>query len=201
MSTDAPEAVRPRAGSRPNSPPLPASSEPAPSPPSPSTTPATAAARPAAPKVPTLLDFYPMETASTTRVAAFFDNLRAGRFTTTRCRKEGALLWPPRVSCPECHGDDLEWVDLPHKGRVYAFSAVLLGAPLGMESEVPFVVGLVDLDGAPLRLFGRIDGGSWESLRIGDAVHVVPVPLEDGRIFYRFEREGTGPATGAAPRS
>ncbi|MCI4323091.1 MAG: Zn-ribbon domain-containing OB-fold protein [Thermoplasmata archaeon] len=199
MSTDSPEAVRPRTGPRPGAPPLPASTEPAPTPPTASASAATPPARPAAPKVPTVLDFYPMETAATTRVAAFFDNLRAGRFTTTRCRKDGTLLWPPRVSCPECHGDDLDWVDLPPNGHVYAFSAVLLGAPLGMESEVPFVVGLVDLDGAPLRLFGRIDGGRWETLRIGDAVHVVPVPLDDGRIFYRFVRDLAGSATGATP--
>ncbi|MGI0053992.1 MAG: Zn-ribbon domain-containing OB-fold protein [Thermoplasmata archaeon] len=149
------------------------------------------------PMVPTLLDFYPLEERRFTELAEFFEHLRAGRFTTTRCPTEGRLLWPPRTVCPECHGSGLEWVDLPTRGRIYAFSAVLVGAPLGMESEVPFAVGLVDLEGVPLRLFGRIEGRAWGELAIGDEVEVVPLDLPDGRIFYRFRAVGPSiPPTG-----
>lgn len=137
-------------------------------------------------KVPYLLDFYPLEEPKFTRVSAFYDHLRRGRFTTTRCRRDGALLWPPRVVCPHCHAEEMEWVDLPTSGHVYAFSAVLAGAPLGMESDVPFVVGLVDLDGAPLRLFGRIDGKAWTECRVGMPVRVEPIAAPDDRVFYRF---------------
>lgn len=144
-----------------------------------------------APVVPTLLDFYPLEDPRFTEISAFFDHLRAGRFTTTRCRTDGRLLWPPRTMCPSCHRGDLEWIDLPRTGRIYAFSAVLVGAPLGMEAAVPFSVGLVDLDGVPLRLFGRIEGVPWTDLAIGDPVTVVPIALPDGRIFYRFHTDAT----------
>ncbi|MGI0151632.1 MAG: Zn-ribbon domain-containing OB-fold protein [Thermoplasmata archaeon] len=141
--------------------------------------------------IPTVLDFYPLEEPRFTELHAFFDHLRIGRFTTTKCVKDGKLLWPPRTVCPVCHGADLEWVDLPLTGRIYAFSAILAGAPLGMEADVPFSVGLVDLDGAPLRLFGRIEGRSWNELTIGTTVRVVPVDLPDGRVFYRFRVEST----------
>ena len=96
--------------------------------------------------------------------------------------------------CPGCHTDELEWVDLPDHGTIYAFSAVLGGAPLGMEEEVPFAVGLVDLDGAPLRLFGRIEGKPWNELRIGERVGVEPFDIGDGRFFYRFR---SGPGAGS----
>jgi uncharacterized OB-fold protein len=135
---------------------------------------------------PYLLDFYPLEDAKFTRLSRFFDGLRGGRLTTTRCPKDSTLSWPPRVVCPKCHSEDQEWVDLPMTGKVYAHSAVLVGAPLGMESDVPFSVGLVDLDGAPMRLFGRIVGRSWEQLTIGTPVRVEPFDLPDGRVFYRF---------------
>jgi uncharacterized OB-fold protein len=148
------------------------------------------AAPPAPPSVPTVLDFYPLEDPKFTELHAFFDHLRQGRFTTTRCRTDGTLLWPPRTACPKCHGADLEWVDLPTTGHLYAFSAILAGAPLGMEADVPFAVGLADLDGVPLRLFGRIEGKPWNELRIGDRVEVVPVDLPDGRVFYRFRSSG-----------
>jgi len=55
-----------------------------------------------------------------------------------------------------------------------------------MEDEVPFAVGLVDLEGGSLRLFGRIEGRPWTELRIGQAVRVEPYDVGDGRFFYRF---------------
>jgi len=137
-------------------------------------------------KRPFLLDFFPLETADQTRLSPFYDHLRAGRLTTTRCRKDGDLHWPPRTACPTCHGEELDWVDLPGRGTIYAFSAVLGGAPLGMEDEVPFAVGLVDLEGASLRLFGRIEGRPWTELTIGQSVRVEPYDIGDGRYFYRF---------------
>jgi uncharacterized protein len=137
-------------------------------------------------KTPFLLDFYPLEGAEQTRLARFYDRLREGFLSTTRCRLDGEVHWPPRVACPRCHKEDLEWIDLPPTGRVYAFSAVLGAAPLGMESDVPYAVGLVDLDGIDLRLFGRIDGKPWNELSIGTRVTVEPYDVGDGRVFYRF---------------
>ena len=133
---------------------------------------------------------FPSKDANQTRLSPFFDQLQAGRLTTTQCRRDGQLSWPPRVVCPKCHTSDLDWVDLPRDGRVYAFSAVLVGAPLGMEAEVPFVVGLVELEGVPFRLFGRIVGTSWEPCHVGQTVRAEPYDLGDGRVFYRFRVVG-----------
>ena len=137
-------------------------------------------------RLPFLLDFFPLETAKDTKLSRFFDRLREGRLSTTRCAKDGEVLWPPRSVCPKCHTEELEWIDLSGTGRIYAFSAVLAGAPLGMEAEVPFSVGLVDLDDSPLRLFGRIEGHPWNELRVGQSVRVEPYLLADGRAYYRF---------------
>ena len=143
---------------------------------------------------PFLLDFYPLEDPKFTRLSRFFDALRKGRLTTTRCPQDGGLHWPPRLVCPKCHATDLEWVDLPTSGRLYAFSAVLAGAPLGMEADVPFVVGLVDLEGVPMRLFGRIVGAAWTDCRIGMPVRVEPMEVPGGRVFYRFRAAAERPA-------
>jgi uncharacterized OB-fold protein len=140
-------------------------------------------------KRPFLLDFFPLETADQTRLSRFFERLREGHVATTRCARDDLLLWPPRTACPRCHTEDLTWVDLPDRGRLYAFSAVLGGAPLGMETEVPFAVGLVDLDGVAMRLFGRIEGRSWPELHIGQPVRLETYDIGDGRWFYRFRVE------------
>ncbi len=161
------------------------------------------AARPREPP-PFLLDFLPLEGSGDTRLSRFYDRLREGRLSTTRCRRDGEVHWPPRIVCPRCHGEDLEWIDLPPAGRLFAFSAVLGGAPLGLESEVPYAVGLVDLDGIDLRLFGRIEGRPWSELAIGDRVSVEPYEVGDGRVFYRFRAapaSGPAAARGAAGRT
>ena len=139
--------------------------------------------------VPFLLDFFPQEGPEQTRLAEFFRRLRAGGLSTTRCRSCEKLHWPPRVACPQCHSEDVEWVDLPTGGTIYAFSAMLVGAPTGMEQDLPFAVGLVDLDGIPLRIFGRIDGKPWNELAIGDRVRVESFEVPDGRVFYRFHTD------------
>lgn len=170
-------SVRPRRASTPaGPPPTPGGKEPRP----------TDRTEPSGGKRPFLLDFFPLEGPKETRLSRFYDRLREGRLSTTRCPLDGELHWPPRTACPRCHNEELAWVDLPERGRIYAFSAVLGGAPLGLEADVPFAVGLVDLDGAPLRLFGRIEGRPWTNLAIGDAVRVEPYDIGDGRMFYRF---------------
>ncbi len=143
-----------------------------------------------APPTPFLLDFFPLQGAGQTRLSRFYDRLKEGRVSTTRCPRDGEVHWPPRVACPICHSEELDWIDLPEHGRIYAFSAVLGGAPLGMEADVPFAVGLVDLTGSSLRLFGRIEGRPWSALKIGDEVRLEAYPLADGRSFYRFRAVG-----------
>ena len=140
--------------------------------------------RPEQIKLPLMLDFYPLQDEKSTRISQFFKNLKEGRLTTTKCKKCGKLLWPPRIVCSECLSDELEWVDLGTVGELYGFTEVRLGAPLGFVDDVPFCVGLVKISG--LLISTRIDDAKYEDLKIGDKVGLKVVELEDGRVFYRF---------------
>lgn len=46
-------------------------------------------------------DFVPLQGPEHTRIFPFFENLKQGRLTTTKCGKCGAVLWQPRVVCPQ----------------------------------------------------------------------------------------------------
>ncbi|MDS0295727.1 Zn-ribbon domain-containing OB-fold protein [Halogeometricum luteum] len=145
-------------------------------------------------ELPRLLDFYELQTAEHTGIAEFYENLRAGDLTTTRCTDCEEIHFPPRIVCPECHSDALEYVGLPETGELFAFSTVRAGAPLGMEDEVPFVTGIVDL--GEVRLSARIDGADYDELSIGDPVELSIVdidgPADHERAFFRFEPTGDG---------
>lgn len=138
-------------------------------------------------KVPYLLDFYPLQDEKHTRIHPFFKHLKEGRLTTTKCSACGEILWQPRVVCPHCNAEEMEWIDLPKEGEIYAFTAVLAGAPKGMEDEVPFALGIVKLKGTDLSVLARIDGAGYEELEIGQRVRLKVQDLEDGRFWFRFQ--------------
>jgi len=142
--------------------------------------------RPETIKLPFMLDFYPLEDEKSTRTSQFFKNLREGRLTTTKCPKCGRLLWPPRIVCPNCLSNELEWVDMGTEGELYAFTEMRLGAPLGFVQDAPFCIGIVKIGG--LLISARIDGAKYEELQIGDKVRLKVIELEDGRVFFRFTR-------------
>lgn len=137
--------------------------------------------------LPYMLDFYPLEDEKFTRIHQFFTNLKAGKLTTTKCKNCSTILWQPRVVCSECLSEDLEWIELPKEGELFAYTAMVLGAPLGMEKDVPFVIGIVKLKDIDLKILSRVDDVKYEDCFIGMKVELKLTELEDGRVFYRFK--------------
>lgn len=136
--------------------------------------------------LPTMLDFYPLQTEEWTRVSRFFENLKEGKLTTTKCRDCNALHWQPRIVCPKCMSDDLEWVELPREGKLHAFVESVV-IPLGMEQEMPMIVGVVEIGG--LKISTKIDDAKLEDLEVGMDMELKVVKVEDGkqeRYWYRF---------------
>jgi uncharacterized OB-fold protein len=143
-------------------------------------------ANPVPEPLPYLLDFYPLEDAAYTQISPFFDALKEGRFTTSYCKACDRLHFPPRIACDQCTAERLEWRELSKKGKVYAFTAMLLGAPMGMERDVPFVIGVVEVEGTRFKILARIDDARFEDMKIGQAVELKVHKLADGRVFYRY---------------
>lgn len=143
------------------------------------------------------MDLYPLQSKEFNRIYPFYDHLREGRFTTTRCRDCGKRSFPPRVICPECLSENLEWVDLPTTGKVLVVTEEVVGVPLGFEN--PLIHALIQLDDE-LRMFVRIINCGPGELKEGDTVKLVvfpiePVPVEtregiveQERVFYAFEK-------------
>jgi len=145
-----------------------------------------------------VLDMWPLEAPELNRIYPFYDNLKQGRWTTTKCKKCGYVSYPPGVACPNCWSDELEWIDLPRTAKVVAinefsspglgFAAPLINAWLGFESSHPLK-----------HLFVRIINSRSGEVKIGDEVQFVsyevePHPMDvkkDSRVceryYYAFE--------------
>ncbi|UCH89554.1 MAG: OB-fold domain-containing protein [Thermoplasmata archaeon] len=137
--------------------------------------------------LPYILDFYPQESEEQTQIHKFFTNLKSGKLTTTKCTKCGTVLWQPRIVCRECLSDELEWIDLPTTGKLYAFTQVNAGAAITLEKDVPFCIGVVELDDVGIKILSRIDNAKYEDLDFDMPVKMKVVENEDGRVMYRFE--------------
>ena len=142
------------------------------------------------------MDIYPQESKEFNRMHPFYESLKQGRFKTTRCKDCGLQSFPPRVVCPDCLSENLEWVDLPTRGKVKVLTEEEVGVPLGFET--PLIHALIDLAGK-LTIFSRVANCKVGQLKEGDEVQlyvfpVDPVPIQVGRevvlrdrVYYAFE--------------
>lgn len=146
---------------------------------------------------PSTMDLYPLMSKEFNRIHQFYENLGQKRFTTTKCKKCGSVPFPPRVVCPKCNSDDLEWVDLPTKGKVLRFTEEIAGVPLGFDA--PLIHALIELEDGR-KFICRIANCEEGELKEGTAVQLftyeVPpmiiekrggVMEESPRMFFAFE--------------
>ena len=54
-------------------------------------------------------------------------------------------IFYPRIACPHCASDSLEWVEASGKGTVYSFTVVEANAPSAFVGDIPFVVAVIRL--------------------------------------------------------
>lgn len=148
---------------------------------------------------PATLDMWPIEAKEFNRAWPFYENLKQGRLTTTKCKDCGFVAYPPRVICPKCYSENLEYIDLPKKGKIIVFSEEVKGVPLGFAS--PLIHAIIDLGVDPARrVLSRIVNCPAGVLKRGDEVQLatfeIPAtPIEKGkagtimaeRVFFAFE--------------
>jgi uncharacterized OB-fold protein len=118
----------------------------------------------------------------------FFRTIKdEARFTATYCPECDYTYMPPRLYCERCFGELKEWVEVPNRGTVYAYTTVhydLEENPL----DTPQVVALIEMegcDGVFVHLLGAVDP---DDVCIGMPVEAV----------FKREAERTGEITDIA---
>lgn len=111
----------------------------------------------------------------------FYEFLKRREFKTTYCRRCERAFFPPRFFCPKCLSEDVEWRDMPRRGRLYAFTQQERSLRFGK----PDVIGIVELDGVG-RILTRI-AEPFEKLSIGDEL-VLDFVEVDGLVLHQFKK-------------
>jgi len=113
--------------------------------------------------------------------ATFYAALRERRLRSTRCRGCGHVPYPPRLHCPRCASRDVEWIDLPTRGTLHAFTH----QQRGWRFSKPDVIGLVALPGVTGLVLSNI-AAPIATLAIGIDVEVDFVEVGPDLVLHQF---------------
>jgi uncharacterized OB-fold protein len=120
-----------------------------------------------------------------TKTAKFVDLLAEGKVEGTVCKACGAKFFPPRADCAKCLSNNMDWFEMPKKGRLETFTTAYY-APFGFEADPPYTMGVVDF-GNGLKLFARMAKGiKPEDLKVGVDVTIRPLKYDDDQLSFEI---------------
>jgi len=76
---------------------------------------------------------------------AYFDALKKNKLLGLKCKDCATVTCPPKMTCQECTGTNLDITELSGKGKIVTFTTSYV-APLGREVEAPYTIVLVELE-------------------------------------------------------
>jgi uncharacterized protein len=117
----------------------------------------------------------------------FWEPLKGGVLRTTRCRKCEKQTFPPKIVCPHCWSDSMQWTELTGEGQLYSWTKIH-AAPTVFQHESPYMVGIVDLDSG-VRIACRLISHSSHDPKIGDRIEMVVFRYENGSLFGARTRD------------
>jgi len=107
------------------------------------------------------------------------ENLKQGRLSGLKCGSCGEVSAQPRLICAKCGGNRLETMELKGSGAIQTFTVNYVAAE-GRESEVPYIVVIVELDEGPW-IMGNLAGIKPEEA--GMSIMGKKVRLESTAVF------------------
>jgi uncharacterized OB-fold protein len=128
-----------------------------------------------------------------TKISDFEQHLKDGRLMASRCSKCGETSFPPRADCPACLAGEFEYKEVSGKATLHTYTRID-AAPTGFDDDVPYIVGVADLDEGGRALAWIGDTIPEQDIRIGMKLQVVPrifEEVEDIKVYYSLEKPGT----------
>ncbi|MGE8613486.1 MAG: Zn-ribbon domain-containing OB-fold protein [Achromobacter veterisilvae] len=99
------------------------------------------------------------------------------------CRRH---VFYPRVCCPFCREDGLQWVSASGRGKVISHTTVRRTHHDGFNAEAPYVFAAIELEEGPC-LYGQLPGAPLEGASlIGQAVLATFVEHGPGQKIAAF---------------
>jgi uncharacterized OB-fold protein len=110
----------------------------------------------------------------TTLTKPFWEYCAKHQLRMQFCTNCSEWIWYPKAWCPSCgKRSGIEWREVSGKGKLYSFTIIrqVIDNSPAFNSEIPFVIGLVELEEGP-RIYSDVTGSKPEEVAIGDEVVV-----------------------------
>ncbi len=118
--------------------------------------------------------------------AEFFAGTVRDELRVQRCRACGLHHHYPRMACPHCGSDDLEWITASGLGTVHSYTVIRQQGIPPFNEQVPFVVALVDLEEPGARFIAQMPTLAPEDAAIGIRVRAAFQPASEEVSFVEF---------------
>lgn len=115
----------------------------------------------------------------------FWDGTRQGKLLIQKCGSCGHHIFYPRLSCPSCFSENLDWVEASGRGTVYSYTVVHSNAPSAFVPDVPYVVAVIRLEEG-VQMLSNIVGCDHEKLACDMPVEVVFEELDEEFTLPKF---------------
>ena len=118
----------------------------------------------------------------------FWEGAKEGKLVVPRCLECNNIHWYPRLICPFCHSDNLEWTEISGEGTLHTY-AVQHRAFGPWAEELPYVTAFVDLKEGDrmMTVLHGVDATQPESIKIGSQVKV-EFEKKDDETYIPFWR-------------
>lgn len=75
----------------------------------------------------------------------FWEGCNEGKLLIQQCGDCDEYIFYPRIVCPNCMSEHVEWIESSGIGKVYSYTVVRRAAP-AFKEDLPFVVAMIELD-------------------------------------------------------
>lgn len=118
----------------------------------------------------------------------FWDNCRDNKLTIQQCRDCKKYIFDPKIACDNCLSENLDWVEISGKGKVYTFSLLTkeVAEPAFREEKMPIVVAVIKLEEG-VQMCSNIVQCNPEKVYIDMPVEVVFEKLDDEFTLPKFK--------------
>jgi uncharacterized OB-fold protein len=124
--------------------------------------------------------------------ASFEQHLNEKKLMGSHCTTCNKDYLPPRAICPNCHSDQLTWIEFSGKGKLAAFTSIFIAPTAMIEAgygrDNPYLAGVVELDEG-VKISAQIlglDAKKPEEVKIGTQLQAEFVERGEGEAKKTF---------------
>jgi len=116
----------------------------------------------------------------------FWEAAKEKRLIIQQCKDCEKHIFYPRIACPHCFSDQVDWVEASGKGNVYSFTVVNNNAPSAFIPDIPYVIAVVKLEEG-VQMLSNIVGCDPEAVTCDMPVEVTFEELNDEFTLPKFQ--------------